>query len=131
MIIEKIQEFIKSRGLSEKNVYISLLIVIVAFLSFGLGKLSVLQSQKHPVRIEGVREEALSPRIQLQERAGQGDTVDTSQAGLLVGSKNSTKYHYPWCSGAQRIKEDNKIWFESAEDAQAKGYTAAANCPGL
>lgn len=48
-----------------------------------------------------------------------------------VGSKNSTKYHLPWCSGAARIAEENKVWFESKEAAAAAGYTPAANCKGL
>lgn len=54
-----------------------------------------------------------------------------ADGGQLVGSKNGTKYHYPWCSGAERIKEENKIWFQSAEEAKRAGYTPAANCPGL
>jgi hypothetical protein len=51
--------------------------------------------------------------------------------GAVVGSKNGTKYHYPWCAGAQTIKEENKIFFASIEEARAKGYTPAANCKGL
>lgn len=128
MIIEKIQEFIKSRELDEKNIYIVLLIVVVAFLSFGLGKLSALDVSKYPVRIEGIHE-----TIQQEEVEGSGRTLNEgiSQGGLLVGSKNSTKYHHPWCAGAQRIKEENKVWFSSPEEAQSLGYSPASNCPGL
>jgi len=52
-------------------------------------------------------------------------------SGTLVASKNGTVYHFPWCSGAQRINEENKIWFTSQEEAQAAGYRPAANCKGL
>jgi hypothetical protein len=51
--------------------------------------------------------------------------------GKYVGSKTGTKYYLPTCSGAKRIKDENKRWFVSKEDAEKDGYTAAANCPGL
>ena len=48
----------------------------------------------------------------------------------VVASKASSSklYHHPWCSGAQRIKETNKLWFPTEADAIAAGYTLAANC---
>lgn len=48
--------------------------------------------------------------------------------GSVVGSKNGSKYHLPRCSGANAIKEENKIWFASESAAQAAGYTRAGNC---
>ncbi len=48
--------------------------------------------------------------------------------GSVVGSKNGSKYHLPRCSGANSIKEENKIWFASESAAQAAGYTRAGNC---
>lgn len=52
-------------------------------------------------------------------------------SGGFVASKNGTKYYVPSCGGAGRIKEENKVWFTSKEDAEAAGYTPASNCPGL
>jgi len=49
----------------------------------------------------------------------------------FVASKNGTKYHYPWCPGAQSIKEENKIWFSTKEEAEKAGYQPASNCKGL
>lgn len=51
--------------------------------------------------------------------------------GQLVASKSGTKYYFPWCSGAARIAEANKVWFASAEEAKSKGYSPASNCKGL
>lgn len=45
--------------------------------------------------------------------------------GKYLASKNGTKYYTPTCSGAKRIKEENRIWFNSAEDAILQGYSAA------
>lgn len=42
----------------------------------------------------------------------------------FVGSRNSNKYHKTTCAVAKRIKEENKICFTSAEDAEKRGYSA-------
>ena len=66
-----------------------------------------------------------------------GDMSAVSQAssteskGMYVGSKSGTAYHLPTCSGAKNIKDSNKIWFTSREEAKAKGYHPASNCKGL
>jgi len=118
-MLAKIKNFIKS---NEKDLFIAIIIVMVALISFGLGRLSKIRENKPPITIENMSASAI--KIEPEE----GSTLNS---GLLVGSKNGTKYHYPWCSGAQRIKEENKVWFSSVEEAQKAGYTPAANCKGL
>ena len=44
------------------------------------------------------------------------------KTGMFVASKNSKIYHSPDCQYAKRIKEENKIFFKSAEEAREKGY---------
>lgn len=51
--------------------------------------------------------------------------------GLYVASKNGAKYHLPTCSSAKRIKEENKIWFNSKQEAEKAGYEPAKNCKGI
>ena len=51
--------------------------------------------------------------------------------GPYVGSKSGTKYYLTSCSGVKRIKEANKVFFASVNDAVAAGYQPAVNCPGL
>ena len=64
--------------------------------------------------------------------AAVGEAIgETKSVGMYVASKNGTKYHFPWCSGAKSISEVNKIWFNSVEEARASGYAPAANCKGL
>ena len=46
----------------------------------------------------------------------------------VVASKNSDKYHYTWCAGSNKIKEENRVWFNSDKEAEDKGYTLAGNC---
>lgn len=42
---------------------------------------------------------------------------------LFVGSVNSNLYHHKDCSTANRIKEENKIWFATTEEGEAAGYS--------
>lgn len=99
------------------------ILVLTASASFGLG---IMQGR------EGVG---------LAGGAGQGEfaiseipvnTPTTIPAGgQVVASRNGTKYFLPWCAGAKLISAANLVTFDSAEAAQAKGYSAAANCKGL
>jgi len=69
---------------------------------------------------------------QTAEYPGQGSTAirtDRSDPRVVVSkSSSSKKYHHAWCSSGQRIKEENRVWFPTAADAQAAGYSLAGNC---
>lgn len=54
--------------------------------------------------------------------------VSNVNKGIFVGSKNSNVYHLPKCASAERIKEENKVWFQSEEEARNKGYRPSKNC---
>lgn len=130
-MLAKIKNFSKAY---EKDLIIILIIFLVALISFGLGRLSKLQENKAPISIENmVGSVGLldSNKSVLSPETAQNEAFLSNDEGLLVGSKNGTKYHYPWCSGALRIKEENKVWFNSVEEARQAGYTPAANCKGL
>jgi hypothetical protein len=58
-------------------------------------------------------------------------TPQNEEKGSFVASKNGSVYHLEWCSGAMRIKEENKIYFSTKEEAEKKGYRPAKNCDGL
>ena len=59
------------------------------------------------------------------------DNNDAATKGKYVASKSGSKYYLPDCSGVKRIKEENKVWFGSVEEAKAEGYEPAKNCKGL
>lgn len=91
-----------------------ILVVLVGFGSFGLGRMSVLEAVKPPIAIT------------------QTTSLEATQIkGNIVASKTGFKYHFPWCAGAGQINEKNKIWFASEEKARASGYTPAGNCKDL
>jgi deoxyribonuclease-1 len=49
--------------------------------------------------------------------------------GAIIGNKNSKKYHLPNCPGYTQTLEKNRVYFKSAEEAEAAGFTRAGNCP--
>lgn len=122
-MLAKIKKFIKS---NEKDLIIVIAIVMVALISFGLGRLSKIRENRVPVTIEN-----LGASVETGLRVAPAAETQFQESGAVVASKNGTKYHYPWCAGAQSIKEENKIWFSSIEEAREAGYTPAVNCKGL
>jgi methylphosphotriester-DNA--protein-cysteine methyltransferase len=49
----------------------------------------------------------------------------------VVASKKGKVYHFPWCSGAIRLKEKNKRYFKDSLTAESAGLRKAKNCEGL
>lgn len=121
---------------NQKDLLMASLLVLVGIGGFGLGRISA---------IEGVGKDELTfkkavmipfSNKALNSVASVGSSLDTEvpslvEGGILVASKSGTKYHFPWCSGAKTIKEENKIYFSSKEEAEKAGYTPAGNCKGL
>ncbi|MFT5849530.1 MAG: hypothetical protein ACI9H6_000339 [Patiriisocius sp.] len=114
------QEWLKSI-IAEDVYFYTALLVLVGVLSFGLGRLSVEDAL-------GTKNEASVVLVQRTAESPLEVATSSDETKKLVGSKNGTKYHLLWCSGAQRINEENKVFFESEGQAQVMGYTAAANC---
>lgn len=125
-------------------------LVLVGIISFCLGYYAKSTSSSGSVEFLGVTSRSKPTVGQGSDPEGaQQATVLESKANLsgtranpagaqanpsdayIVASKNGTKYHYPWCSGAKQISDKNKITFNSIEEARKAGYTPASNCKGL
>ena len=146
MSIKDFSQKIKSVGIGAKNrapdltkisndIFIVFLIVLTGTASFGLGKLSALEKQKVPISVLKTKEAMYASVLSAvnnnpaitTETKGVGETNSTTK-GLVLASKSGTKYYYPSCSGVFRIKEENKIWFNTVEEAVTSGLTLATNC---
>ena len=125
----------QEKGLKIKDdLYIVILIILVGTASFGLGKISSYEKNKTPISILKTKESMLS--TVLEGASSANDTISNSiktaqNNGVVVASKSGTKYYYPWCAGVSKIKEENKVWFNSIEEAKLVGLTPASNCTGL
>ena len=63
---------------------------------------------------------------------GQSASVlEAFQGGGVIGSKTGGKYYFPWCGTVKIIKPENRVYFDSVEDARGAGYIPALNCKGL
>ena len=109
-----------------RKLFLSLVIILVASLSFGIGRLTVV-GKREPVKIEYDLALTESATPSVEQTASVIKAVDNENTSVVV-SKNGTKYHYLHCSGAKQIKEENKIVFATPAAAEAAGYTLAANC---
>lgn len=117
--------------------FVPVIIILVAIIGFCLGRVSGLQEKREPVRILDLNNSPSNPSLILRERSsdqtssGEIKGVSTDSAEQVVASKNGTKYHYPWCTGAKQISEQNKVTFSSIDEAKKAGYSPASNCKGL
>ena len=57
------------------------------------------------------------------EQNNLNNTISQNKTGMFVASKNSKIYHLPDCQYVKRIKEENKIFFKSVEEAREKGFS--------
>lgn len=123
----------------------AVLLILVATISFAVGKLvSSHSSQSVSVKSE---EEVITPQKSGGVKGNSVATVSESieiikkpekntpkaeRGGVpIVASKNGTKYYSLGCSGAKRIKEENKIFFASVTEAQKAGLSPSSTCKDL
>lgn len=133
-IQDKLREF---KGLFRNaDIMLTVLIIGVSLVSFYLGRISVRDGLSSDITAQkalkaSLQESATSPT---RNEASPTPTITNSQSESqkgYVASKSGTKYHLPWCGSAKQIKEENKIWFATKEEAEKAGYTPASNCKGM
>jgi len=110
-----------------QKLFLSLTIILVALLSFGIGRLSVA-GNREPVKIEYDPEFSNQASISSALDNVENSKLKIENSSSVVVSKNGARYHYLHCSSAKQIKEENKITFPTPAAAEAAGYTLAANC---
>src|SRR3989344_1950471 len=121
-----------NNGLARRGggeLYLTAVIVLVAVISFGLGRLSKIREEKTPITIENVKENAETGESKSLSTSNVDNEIKTDK--IFVASKNGKKYYYAWCESANVIKEQNRIWFATQAEAEKAGYQPAANCKGL
>ena len=144
-MLSKFFQLIKSR---QHELFLGSCIVLIAVISYNLGQINSLK--KTPISVKesaglkadiynatnneqpttnNLKTQNSKPQSPAQNGRGSLNKVERQKLDTrVVVSKNSDKYHYSWCSGAKRIKPENQIWFNSAQEAEAKGYVLAGNC---
>ncbi len=123
---EKLKSF-----LVDDSLFTALLLCCIAVVAFLLGRQSIMINQSLPslTAAPSVRLQTATPITTVASVPLPSTT--TNLTATYVASKSGTKYHLHTCPGASQIKEENKIFFATAVEAEAAGYSKASNCPGL
>lgn len=115
----------------KKDFYIRFIeCALIAVIFFGLGMVYAwdIAEKRAPIRvIEPLAGETAALAVgALPAQIPPKKTILTGQKGEYVASKNGTKYYPKGC--ANRIKEENKIYFTTPENAEKAGFSLAKNC---
>jgi len=128
-LMEKIKQFLE--GEKGKDVLIVIVIVLVALGSFGLGRLSK-KPQNGGLQIEYTNQvinggvNALSAQNQPKKEVLGVSTSNTIKT--YFASSRGSKYYYLGCTGGKELKEENKIYFNSEQEAINAGYEKSVTC---
>ncbi len=130
MIINDISAKSKLRVVAK--LFIPSLIILVNLGIFGGWKLYKLQKARKPAVLDTSGISLRSTNIPSDDiLTTPGATSTVSMTGKYVASRGGTTYHLLTCSGAKRISEKNKIYFQNKEEAERFGYKPAKNCKGI
>lgn len=134
-MLEKLKSFV-----ADDRFFMSAALVLVAALAFLLGRMSVGDviekrgfSAAVPLApvVMTYNSKAATTTETKAETVKKTAPVAAKSEVKYVASKSGSKYHHPDCSGAKRIKEENRVYFSSESEARAAGYAPAANCSQL
>ena len=132
--MEKIKSFLESE--KGKDVLIVLIVILVGLASFELGRLSK-ENAPNGVKIEYPGQEAnviASTSVNSINSSngaipGIDSNSDTNSSGKsFFASKRGKKYYSVDCSAGKTIKEANKVYFTTREEAEKAGYELSSAC---
>lgn len=132
--MQKIKDFVISdKG---KDILTVCIIILVGLASYGLGRLS--KTSSGDLKIEYTEPPTVMDAAVLgvQSVTKTNEPVKTAVSTpapkpipkVYFASTRGNKYYHPGCSGGKTLKEENKIYFNSAQEAEAAGYTISSSC---
>lgn len=146
MSIPKTLEKIKSLAQNSRNkdILSILTIIIISFGSFFLGRNSATNNTTSQVSIIGAssvvnqnnssKYAKTAPYTQndlndnMMGDSNTGVDVNIYAKGNYLASSRGKKYYPVDCPASQNIKEANRIYFKTANEAESKGYTLSTSC---
>ena len=129
--MEKIKEFLESdKG---KDIMIVIIVILVGLGSFELGRLSKEGNGSGGVKIEymeDVSNQQAGNVISAMESSSllQNIEIANSVGKNFFASNRGTKYYSIGCSAGKTIKQENRVYFATSEDAQRAGYELSSSC---
>ncbi len=111
--------------------------ILIGGSAYLIGNMNTLESNLSEIKIVYPDNIAVKEDVQIEEPQSQKTTTQSndiksdSVTGKIVASKNGKRYYYPNCGGINRIKLENRIYFDTNEQAESKGLTLASGCKAL
>jgi len=131
--MQKIKLFLESE--KGKDILIILIVILVGLASFELGRLSKSDGSsginiKYPngeqANVISAKETDVSNNLVKVDSSSSVSNSNSSKN--FFASKRGHKYYSLGCTAGKTIKEENRIYFKTAEEAIAKGYTLSSSC---
>ena len=136
--MEKIKQFLESgKG---KDIIIIFIVISVGFGAFELGRLSKTgNSSGIKIEYNGQTEtasviSALKTSNLLAAPTTASKSAPSGTMSQPTGSKNffasirGTKYYPTGCTAGNTLKQENRIYFETREEAEKAGYVLSSSC---
>jgi len=123
--MEKIKQFLESKLNSQKgkDIMIVFIVVLVGLSSFGLGRLS-----KNEVNT-GLKIEYTDQQANIINTIySKVPIVSNSIGKSFFASSRGVKYYSIGCSAGKTIKQENRIYFFTNEEAEKAGYELSSSC---
>lgn len=131
--MEKIKQFIESdKG---KDILTVLIVILVGLGSFELGRLSK-EGANSGIQIEYMDPSSFKSASQsgaviksIDDYASQPvfSTPTNSDKNYFASSRGS-KYYPAGCSAGKSLKEENRIYFATGDEAEQAGYELSSSC---
>ena len=107
--------------------------ILIGGSGYLIGNINAIESNLSDIQVVYPDAIAIKTDTQIQgvQENQPTDNLSTISTGKIVASKNGKRYYYPNCNGLNRIKAENRIYFETKEQAESKGLTLASGCQAL
>jgi hypothetical protein len=146
--MEKIKQFIDQTLLSDrgKDVLVVMIVILVGLGSFELGRLSK-ENNSSGIKIQYIdpnndynyqnrNDSSIGETLEVNaissiEKENMSRTVlDTASRGQknFFASNRGSKYYSLNCSAGKTIKQENRVYFATREEAEAAGYELSSSC---
>ena len=130
VIVSKIKKLCKNH---QHGLFVGLCLIITAGIGYNIGRIIALHASPGANGQSANISDTTKGNTNFTKTAHQikitlPSPIPTDPRVVASKAAGSKLYHHPWCSGAQRIKETNKLWFPTEANAISAGYTLAGNC---
>ena len=135
--MEKIKLFLESE--KGKDILIVIIVILVGLGCFELGRLS-REDSSGGVKILSTGEAGEYPNQNSAQDINQAANAVSAVSSTVQNSQNSNsgktffasskgkKYYTISCSAGKTIKQENRVYFTTGEEAEKAGYTLSSAC---